>query len=212
MQPGGQPLADGGTSWADEDLAPEEITFELPPDEQAEPVAPVAEEESVEEEEIDKRAVPRGSSASAVVVDSVRDVEELLRAGRRDEAVAGLEKLRRKHPKNAYVAYLLGNLYFERRWWTDGMKAYRAAIQNNRAYRGRATLNRNVIRALGSAKTYGRASYLIRNDIGRAAIPFLRVAARTDKNPTVRARAERLLETLRKAKPPAKRSRRGHFR
>ena len=78
-------------------------------------------------------------------------------------------------------------------WWTDGLESYHDAIRNNRAYRSRAVLIRNAIRALSSAKTVGHARGLLVRDVGSAATPYLRAAARTDPNSLVRARSSALL-------------------
>ena len=129
-------------------------------------------------------------------VTTLRDVQALITAGRRDEAIGGLEKLRRTSPKNPYLAYLLGNLYFQRKWWTDGLESYEAAIQNNRSYRARAPLIKNAIVALSSSKTAPKAHRLLVRQIGGAAAPYLRWAARNDPSPTVRARAAAALRQV----------------
>jgi serine/threonine-protein kinase len=168
--------------------------LEIVPDEAAEPVAEVAPEPAVHDEEIDTAKQPE--PPPKIEVNSVADVEALLREGRKGEAIAGLERLRARQPKSAYVPYLLGNLYFERKWWSDGLEAYRDAIRANRAYRGRAVLVRNAIRALSSKKTFRNAQALITRDIGAPAVPYLRTASRSDVNPTVRVRAASLLRQL----------------
>ena len=107
--------------------------------------------------------------------------------------MAALERLKEQNPRSAYMPYLLGNLYFERMWWTDGLESYHDAIRLNRAYRSRAILIRNAIRALSSAKTVGHARGLLVRDVGAAAAPYLRAAARTDPSAVVRARSAALL-------------------
>jgi serine/threonine-protein kinase len=129
-------------------------------------------------------------------VESLSDVKALIAEGRRNAAISGLVALRRKQPDSAYIPYLLGNLYFEKRWWTDGMKSYQAALRNNPAYRRRAVLNKNVIRALGSPQTSRAATSLVLRWLGRAAVPYLRRAAQTDPNPRVRQRASALWRRL----------------
>jgi hypothetical protein len=96
------------------------------------------------------------------------------------------------------VPYLLGNLYFEKRWWTVGMEHYAEAIAKNRVYRTKATLNRNVIRALGDGRTSRMASTLIQRKIGRAALPYLDRAARSDPNKLVRVRAAYIAKAVRR--------------
>lgn len=181
----------------DDDDAGEES---LPPEERDEPVPAVAEEAgepAVEEappEEEQEATMP----APRRVVRTLADVKALLAEGKKAEAIRGLRKLRTEMPRSAYVPYLLGNLYFDRMWWTDGIKSYREAIRRNRVYRKKVTLNKNLIRALGSNKTRGKAAWTFQNLIGRAALPHLRRAAKADKNRLVRLRAANLVKVLSK--------------
>ena len=122
----------------------------------------------------------------------------MLKRGKQEEAIAALQKLRREHPRNAYLAYWLGNLFFERQWWSDALTRYAHAIDNDRSYRKRPTLIRNTIRALGSHRTRRTATSLLASKIGRAGVPYLRTAAKKDKNPQVRERAAALLKRLQK--------------
>jgi hypothetical protein len=167
----------------------------VPPEEMEEPVAEVAPEQPVRDEEIDS-VKPPPAPPPPVEVKTVADAEALITAGKSSEAIAALERLREKNLKSAYIPYLLGNLYFERKWWTDGLEAYHAAIRANRAYRDRAVLVRNAIRALSSAKTVSRARTLLLKDVGMAGVPYLRLAARGDPNGTVRVRANAILGEL----------------
>src|SRR5262249_34422536 len=129
-------------------------------------------------------------------VKSFADVQELVAAGRREEAIVGLERLRRTSPKNAYFAYYLGNLYFQRKWWTDGLESYEAAIAQNRTYRTRVLLIKNAIVALSSNKTAAKAQKILLRDVGAPAVPYLRAAAKGDASSAVRARATWLLRML----------------
>jgi serine/threonine-protein kinase len=157
-----------------------------PPPDAAPPDAPAA----VDDEPEDKPAV---EVEAPFEVKSFSDVQELVAAGRRDEAISGLERLRRGSPKNAFYAYYLGNLYFQRKWWTDGLESYEAAIGQSRAYRTRPQIIKNAIVALSSAKTVAKAQKLLVRDIGAPAIPYLKAAAKGDPSNTVRARATALL-------------------
>ncbi|RMH43524.1 MAG: serine/threonine protein kinase [Deltaproteobacteria bacterium] len=172
-------------------------------DDEGPPPVPAPPDDASEDDESPDREPP--DPAPPVDVRTVADAKRLLAAGRRDEAIAGLRALHRRHPRSAYIPYLLGNAYFDKRWWTVGMQHYRRAIAADRSYRRRATLIRNAIRALGSEKTKSRAIRLLLRDVGRAALPHLRRAARADKNPNVRRRAAWLIDRL-TAKRPAKRT------
>jgi len=139
-----------------------------------------------------------GAPARPARVDRIADARSLIAQGRRNEAIAGLVVLRRQQPKNGFIHYLLGNLYFEKKWWTVGLNAYRLALKYKPKYRSYATINNNAIRALASPKSSRNAAGLLRNSIGKSALPFLRRAARTDRNITVRKRAASLIKQISK--------------
>jgi hypothetical protein len=190
-------LPDAGAADAEPDLA------KLPPEEQAEPVAPVPEVAKVEEAKVDApETQPKPVPAKPVT--SVADAQALITAGKKLEAIVGLQKLWRDNPKSAYIPYLLGNLYFERLWYTQGLQAYAGAVAADHSYRARATLNHNAIRALGAAKTASRAYAFIKIGLGRSALPYLRHAATSDPAADVRARSAALVRALEPKKLPPK--------
>jgi hypothetical protein len=125
---------------------------------------------------------------------TVAEALALLKRGKagRDAAIKGLNQQWRKNPRSARLPYILGNIYFDMRWWSIGMQHYRAAIKRGPGYRRNPTLIRNVIGALAAAKTRGKASWFLRNVIGKAARPYVRGAARYHKHPAVRRAASRL--------------------
>jgi len=141
-----------------------------------------------------------------VEVRSVADVERLLAQGDRESALAGLDDLLRKRPKSASLHYLRGKLYFEQRWWTDALKSYTLAIENNRGYRENRRIIRHGIEALGSSRSRAHARQLLRHSVGKAALAPLASAAKKHRNANVRREAERLVKELRRA--PTKRPRR----
>ncbi len=179
---------DAAATAADASGADAEIVPEILPEEDSEPVPEIS-PEPVAEEAIDAPDPPAPEPPPAPAARTVADVERLIAAGDKAAAIAALQRLRGEHPRSAYIPYLLGNLYFERRWWTDGLESYRAAIRVNPDYRRRATLVRNAIRALSSKKTYRAATSLLRRDVGKAALPHLRAAVKSDPNRIVRQRA-----------------------
>ncbi|HYU14908.1 MAG TPA: protein kinase [Candidatus Acidoferrum sp.] len=163
----------------------------LPPEEREEPVAPVAGDRAmVDSAEPDgDAAIKQSETASGVApveVDSIAGAVALIKAGRREDAIRALLALRRTAPKSAYAPYLLGHLYFEKGWWTVGMEFYDTAIHLNDLYAGKRILNENVIRALGNKKTRTKAARMVVNSIGRAALPFLARAAKSDPDVEVR--------------------------
>ena len=190
-----------GDAGADQDDDDEPPDPPLPPDERDEPVAPVPDSEndvnSAEPKTPAAAEVERHVTAPpANPVNTIPEAVALIRAGKREQAIRALLMLKRKMPRSAYVPYLLGNLYFEKRWWTVGMDYYRAAIRNNHLYRGKRILNHNVIRALGDGRTRRTAVRLFLNVTKRASLPYLRHAAKHDPNRKVRAQAAWLSRRL----------------
>jgi hypothetical protein len=118
-------------------------------------------------------------------------LEPLVIGPRRNRAIGELDKLTDRYPNNAYVPYLLGNIYMQNFWWSNGSAAYSQAIKNNPAYRNDPTLNRNAVRALRSNKMFPKGAAFISTKLGPAALPYLAEAAES-KNPVLRERAARL--------------------
>jgi len=149
----------------------------------------------------------RAPANEASDVKSLSDVRALMHAGKIDEAIAGVRVLRRRDPRNPELPYLLGDLYFQKGFWSDGLSRYRQALSLRRGLRTRSSVQRNAIAALGGDKTYARARALILRDLGSSAIERLRVAQKRDSSATVRARAKSVLSQLTNATPSTKRKR-----
>jgi eukaryotic-like serine/threonine-protein kinase len=129
-------------------------------------------------------------------VTSIAGVTALVRQNKLDEAINALRDLRKKSPKSAELPYLMGDLYFDRGWWSDGLAKYREAIKMNRGMRNRVSVQRNAIRAFADDRTYPRARALIVKDVGYAAAMRLRKAAKTDASRVIRKRASAVLARL----------------
>jgi hypothetical protein len=141
-------------------------------------------------------AVPK-ATASPARVPGVEEAEALIRAGRTAPALEALRKLRAKHPRDPEVAYLMGNVFFDRMWWSDGFEAYRTAVNGNPAYRQDPVLISNVVKSLISERHAGIGAHFIEHEIGSAAVPALEEALRST-SPNVRSRATRLLAKLKR--------------
>jgi serine/threonine-protein kinase len=135
-------------------------------------------------------------SAEKLPASGLERVKALIKAKRYDDAISELRRMRRRS-KSAYIDYLLGRLYFEKRWWTEGMKSYRSAIRKNRGYGRRYPLIRDVISALIDNKTAGAAERMILRDIGKAALPQLHQVAKGHRMANMRQKAEQLIKRLR---------------
>ncbi len=156
-----------------------------------------AEDEAADAPKTNAEVEQHAGSGAPQLATSVASAVVLIKAGQRDVALASLRALRGKSPANAYIPFLLGNLYFDHLWWQVALDDYGDAIAKNGAYRGNPTLNHNVITMLGSAKTRAKAAGFLRTKIGRAAVPYLRAAAAHDPHPAVRAQAKGLERSIR---------------
>ncbi|MEY4514973.1 MAG: serine/threonine protein kinase [Pseudomonadota bacterium] len=146
-------------------------------------------------ETAEREAAPVVNAQPAVK--SISDVHKLIDKKKLDEAIFGIQALRKKSPDNPYLPYLLGDLYFGRGWWTDALAKYREAIKLNPGYRRRITIQKNAIEALGSDRSYARARVLLVRDVRQPALPALARAAQHDDNPVVRKRAKLIAAQIR---------------
>jgi hypothetical protein len=151
---------------------------------------------------------PEAARKEAPPVRSLAEVRQLLKKGDSDAALAGLYRLRKKKNtprENADIAYFIGNIYFDRTWWTDALKEYRFACSSDARMRSNPILIRNTVRTFGDQKTYPRARRLILDYVGRAALPTLRANARFGQG-EVRRRASEVLAVVEKL--PVRRAKR----
>jgi len=197
---------DGGTAAEAADAG----TIPFVDDQDDEPTDPAAAEdpdpgaaEAAADDADEAEDAPKTAAAAAArtptpthLASSVHEAVQMIKAGKRDLALSSLRVLEKKNPHSAYIPFLMGNLYFDKRWWSVAMDHYRKAIRTNSAYRANSTLNRNVIRMLGSAKTRGKAVYFLRKTIGHRSRPYLKSAATHDPNALVRKHAASLLRVI----------------
>ena len=153
------------------------------------PDAPAsAEAAEAREAQVTVRVAPAGSIAEAM---------QMIKRGQRQPALLGLRQLWKKNPRSAQLPYLIGNLYYDQKWWSVAMDHYRAAIDRSAAYKRNGILIRNVVHMLGSKQTRGKASWFLRKTVGRPAKPYLRLAARRDPSPAIRRSAAWLVRQIR---------------
>ncbi len=167
---------------------------EVDPVQATENVASGAAKLSIATEPTVRAQPPRSQESARSSVDSIADVERLIQQGRRDEAIQGILRLRRtNYSRSGYLAFQLGNLYFEKMQWRNGLEAYEDALRLKPEYRGNATLNANVIRALSHSQTWRKVNALYVERIRQAGARYLREAAQSDKSSVVRQRAKLVL-------------------
>ncbi len=128
---------------------------------------------------------------------TLHEAVQLIKEGQRETALAALARLHRENPKSSYIPFLMGNLYFDKLWWSAAMDNYQEAIKKNSAYRNNPTLNKNVITMLGSGKTRQRATNFLRGVVGHPAGAYLRYMATHAENPVVRKQAANLAKFIR---------------
>ena len=142
--------------------------------------------------EVERRVQPPPPARGTTLEGAV----QLIKEGKHDLALASLRALWKKTPSSAYIPFLLGNLYYDQRWWTVAMEHYSAAIKKNGKYRANPTLNRNVISMLASNKTSRRAQSFLKFTVGKPALPYVHHAARHDSNSQVRRLASYLARNM----------------
>ena len=120
--------------------------------------------------------------------ESLKDAIGLVKAGKTDEAVPMLYRLRAKAQRSPEIALWLGHAYFRKLWRTDALREYRTALSLRSTYRRDPLLLRNVVIGLDDP-TYRPARVLLRKYIGAAALPELRRMAVGSPSSLLRRRA-----------------------
>jgi serine/threonine-protein kinase len=121
---------------------------------------------------------------------------QLIKEGKREQAIASLTALWKKTPNSSSIPFLLGNLYFDQRWWSVALEHYTVAIKKNADYRANQILNHNVIRMLGSPKTSRMAQGFLKYNVGKFALPYLKYAAQHDPNSQIKRLAGWLAKNI----------------
>jgi serine/threonine-protein kinase len=173
---------------------PEEITAADPAT--AEPVQPVPETDTDDQPGSALTMLAPTQEVAPPPIAPAKTVAQALamaKKGQIEPAITGLRQQWRKAPRSAYIPYVLGNLYFDKKWWSVAIEHYDAAIKRSPAYKRNSILIKNTIRALGNSKSRGKAGWLLKKVIGAPARPYLRAAAKSDPRPAVRAAARALL-------------------
>jgi hypothetical protein len=137
----------------------------------------------------------------APAIRNVNDAKALIRRGDADGALAGLQRLRHARPapsavRSSEIATLIGDLYFDKKWWTDALREYRFAITLDARAKRNDILVNNSVRALADRTTYPRARRLLLDYVGRNAAPALKRAAKSGSPLLLRRRAQQVLATL----------------
>ncbi len=173
------------------EMAPDPVTAENPVPQKVVETDDEAADAPETAEDVDKRP-----STTPVLASSIQGAVQQIKEGKSDLAIASLRALWKSNSRSAYIPFLLGNLYYDKLWWSVAMDHYRVAIVKNGGYKGNPTLNRNVIRMLASKKTSGKADYFLRKTIGKPSVPYLKLAAKYDSNALVKRYAAGLAKAI----------------
>ncbi len=146
-------------------------------------------------ERLEHEPAPAARPPSEAKGPSLPEASRLLASGKVDQAILTLYALRRRDPKSAAVPLLLGHAYFRKLWRTDGLREYGVALRLRPTLAHDSTLQRNAVEALDDP-TFRLAHALLRRRVGAAALPELRRAARTARNPKVQRRAAHLVAEM----------------
>jgi len=159
--------------------------------------APTDQPDEQRDEESPPEPPPAPEPPALKPIKSIGDAIAADKAGHRDHAIAGLRELWRKNKKSGFLPFNIGNMYFEKGWWGNGIDHYRAAIANETSLKKSPLLIANAIRALRFKTTRYKAGSLLRA-CGRPALSQLDRAAKHDKNSTVRKYAAMVAKQIRK--------------
>lgn len=107
-----------------------------------------------------------------------------------------LQKLSYKYPKNAEVAYILGQFYCGKLWMKDGLEYYRRAIQLDPSFRTNPYLIKSAVAGLGNDGDHAKVERFLAQDIGAPAAPFLEEVLQGTWRQQVKDRAAAILREL----------------
>jgi serine/threonine-protein kinase len=122
-------------------------------------------------------------------------VEELVRSGRHDEAIAHARAALAKTPRDGSLRFALGEAYEAKLWCSDALEEWDKALRESPELRVEPELTRRAIACLRS-RTQGQAVRFLVDRIGPPALPHLQAAAASDPSPDVRRGAERALSEI----------------
>ena len=158
--------------------------------------AETAEDEDANAPKNNEEAETKAAPSPPQLATTVHDAVLLIQGGHREEAIASLRGLEKKQPKSAYIPFLLGNLYFDKTWWSVSMDNYAQAIHINPAYKANGVISKNLLKMLASGKTRTRAFNFLRG-MGHPALPYVKYAAAHDPNPIIKKTATGLQKQIR---------------
>jgi len=127
------------------------------------------------------------------------DVRRLIARKQNPAAIRALLEMRKRDPKNAYLAYLVARLCMKQKMWGAAINHYRIAIGHKRAYQKNPAVIRDAIFVLSSLRSSDRraARTLLVYTIGGYALRYLDRARRKSRSPRVRRYAAQVARQIR---------------
>jgi len=132
---------------------------------------------------------PKAPPADAVAGVLVA-AEELEVRGKREQALQLIVASRGPYPADARLAAEAGRLYFQKSWWTEGLKHLRDAVRLDPIYATDAEFIKVVLKGFNTAQSYGEIARFLRESIGPMAKEFLEETAKNHTNRGIRERAK----------------------
>lgn len=155
---------------------------------------------AVESEAIEPPAPSEAAQATSVTPGEPPEFTalkaKLLRGDNGARSIKPLQTLSYKHPKNAEIAFLLGQLYLEKLWVDDGLKAFRRAVEIDPSLRSNPFLIRAVIHGLGNDGDARQVRRFLAKEIGAPAAPYLTEVLYGDWRQQVKDRAKDVLADI----------------
>jgi serine/threonine-protein kinase len=135
-------------------------------------------------------AAPAPAPAAPPSAGAVARAEALIAAGDRDQALELVLAARRADPTSAPLAALAGRIYFDKLYWTDGMKQLRDAMRIDPQLRADPAIIKTVLRGfITTPRADPALAAFLREEIGAAARPYLEETASSHPRALIRARA-----------------------
>lgn len=122
--------------------------------------------------------------------------ERIVHGDRSTRALKEVQKLSYKYPKSAEIAYILGQLYCDKLWMTDGMEAFRRALRIEPALRTNPYLIRAVVNGIGNDSDHIKVRRFLVQEIGKPAIPFLEEMSQGNYRQQIKERATNILSEI----------------
>ena len=122
---------------------------------------------------------------------------DLERGGDPEAALSVLTRARKEYPDSAQLAVAAGKLYFDKLWFSDGVKQFRDALRLDPSLRQDADIIKTALRGfITTPDVDDRIEAFLREDVGAAARPYLEETAKTHPNKQIRARAQAELRRI----------------